>query len=129
MPRISKKFGYVPDLPNQGSPLQTPSTLLIDVHYSKLMLVERWTWERFTRLCAFLRISPAELASSVLMPHSYLEAYERSNRIHRNRTVSLALALHLTCLELRCCGEMTNDVVRQPFPNLNKPDAQPTSPS
>ncbi len=86
MPRISKKFGYVPDLPNQGSRLQTPSTLLIDVHYSKLLLVERWTWERFTRLCAFLQISPAELG---------------------------------------CCGEMTNDVIRTPFPDLSQKPCTP----
>jgi len=125
MPRISKKFGYVPDLPNQGSRLQTPSTLLIDVHYSKLLLVERWTWERFTRLCAFLQISPAELASSVLMPHDYLLNYERTNRIHRSRAVALPIALLLTCLELRCCGEMTNDVIRNPFPDLSQKPCTP----
>lgn len=118
MPRISKKFGYIPDLPNQGSPLQTPSTLLIDVHYAKLLLVERWTWERFNRMCAFLRISPAELASAVLMPHKMLETYQRNNRIPNRFGSARPIALLLTLLESHCCRQMTKDVIENPFPKL-----------
>lgn len=119
MPKFSKKFGYRPDLPNVGSRFQTPSTLLIDVHYNKLLLVERWTWERFIRLCAFLQISEGELASAVLMPHQYLGPYETSNHIHHSRARAAPIALLLTLLEHHCCGAMTKDTIENPFPNLN----------
>lgn len=113
-----KKFGYLPEMPNHGSPFQTPSTVLIDVHYCKLLLVERWTWERFTRLCAFLRISNAELASAVLMPHKMLAAYERDNRIPNRSGAARPIALLLTLLESHCCRHMTKDVIENPFPKL-----------
>lgn len=114
----ARKFGYIPPLPNEGSTLQTPSTVLIDVHYCKLLLVERWTWERFTRLCAFLRISNAELASAVLMPHKMLAAYERDNRIPNRSGAARPIALLLTLLESHCCRHMTKDVIENPFPKL-----------
>lgn len=120
MPRIGKKLGYVPDMPNAGSPHQTPSTLLIDAHYAQLLLVERWTWERFTRMCAFLQVSPAELASAVLLPHRFLDAYKRENKIPSRIGSGPAIALVLTLLETHCCGAMTRDVIENPFPDLNK---------
>lgn len=120
-----RPLGYVPSLPNAGSKRQTPNTLRIDVHYANLLLVERWTWDRFNRLAAFLQISHAELASAVTLPHRYLENYERTNRIPNRDGNGRALALLLTLLESHCCGEWTNDVIRNPFPDLN--DAQPPS--
>jgi hypothetical protein len=120
MPRISKKFGYIPDLPNNGSPLQTPSTLLVDVHYAKLLLVERWTWERFTRLCAFLRISEAELASAVLMPHKMIPVYKQKNKIPNRAGSARPIALLLTLLEHHCMGAMTKDTIANPFPSFQQ---------
>lgn len=86
------------------------------MHYAQLLLVERWTWDRFNRLCAFLRITPAELASTVMLPHRSLASFERSNRVptHSARPV----ALLLTLLEAHCCGAMTKDVIANPFPKL-----------
>ena len=106
-------------LPNEHSTVQTPGTLRIDVHYANLLLVERWDYPRFARLCAFLQISEAELASLVLMPHNYLPAFKLTNKLHHRRPVALPIAMILTLLELHCCGAMTKDVIVQPFPDLN----------
>lgn len=122
---IKRPIGYIPPLPNEGSKLQTANTLRIDVHYANLLLVERWTWDRFNRLAAFLQISHAELASAVTLPHRYLDRYASSNRIPNRDGNGRAIALLLTLLETHCCSEWTNDVIRNPFPDLN--NAQPPS--
>jgi hypothetical protein len=124
--RRKRAIGYLPSLPNEGSKLQTPNTLRIDVHYANLLLAERWTWDRFNRLAAFLQISHAELASAVTLSHRSLEKYESTNRIPNRDGNGRAIALLLTLLESHVCGEWTNDVIANPFPDLN--NAQPPSP-
>jgi hypothetical protein len=105
-------------LPNEGSNLQTPTTLLIDLHYAQHHIWERWTWERFKRFCAFLNVTPAELASIACIPHNQLELFEQRNRIMQGHAPNRAAALLLTLHELNCCAAYTKDVVANPFPNL-----------
>lgn len=105
-------------LPNEGSKLQTATTLLIDMRYSKLRIWERWTWERFTRLCNLLNVTPAELASIACIPHNQLERFEQRNRIYQANEKNRAAALVLTLLEAHSASAYTNDVVTEVFPDL-----------
>lgn len=107
-----------PNLPNERSHGQTTASLLIDVHYGKLFLVERWNWDRFIRLCSFLKMTPCEVASLVLMPHSDVALYERNNRLISLRARPIAMLL--TLLEAHVCRGMTDDIIENPYPDLTK---------
>ncbi len=100
---------------------------MIDIHYAKIRLVQRWDWNRYLRLCGFLRMTPSEVASLVLMPHCDIPNFEKSNRLVRTRARPIAMLL--TLLEARCYNGMTADVIENPFPNLNTlSDALPSNP-
>lgn len=113
---------YTPNLPNSNSNLATPGSRVIDIHYANLLLIERWTWERYTRLCEFLKMTPAELASLCLMPHSWLARYEERNSIPTGAGYSGArsIALILALVEAHAMQRITKDVITNPFPNFNK---------
>lgn len=115
------KVGLPPDLrlPNEGSELQTPTTLQVDLHYAKLAIWHRWSWERFVRLCNFLKVTPAELASIACIPHNQLENFQRRNRIMQSGSPNRAAALVLTLLEAHVAKEYTADVIEAPFPDLS----------
>lgn len=114
---FKRKFGELPQSLNFGSPHQTPASLMIDTHYHGLQLVERWTWTRYARFCAFLKMTPYEVASLVLMRHSAVEGFRQYNRLtgHNNR----ATALLLTLLEAHMCKDWSVDIIENPFPPLN----------
>jgi hypothetical protein len=113
---------YVPDyepvLPNGNSPGRTPSSVIIDVHYAKLLLVERWTFDRYKRLCKYLSMTPCEVASLALMPHSDVSVFEQTNQLHPQRARPIAMLL--TLLEAHVAGKFFHDVIDNPFPDLNK---------
>jgi hypothetical protein len=114
-----KKDRYVAPLPNMGSTGQTPASLAIDIHYAKLLLVERWTWERFVRLCHFLKMTSCEVASLVLLPHRHMAEYQRRNTLPLLRPHAASVALSLTLLEAYLMRGLTDDVVPNAFPDLN----------
>lgn len=111
---------YKPVLPNKGSAGQTPASLAIDVHYARLMLVERWNWERFVKLCTFLKMTPYEVASLVLLPHQCVEAYRAKNVLPMRRPHASSVALSLTLLEAYLMRGLTEDIISSPFPDLNQ---------
>ena len=113
-----KKSPYIAPLPNPGSEWQTPASLIIDIHYMNLLLVERWTWERFTKLCLFLKMTSYEVASLVLLPHKKVEEYRVKNILPLKRAHASSVALSLTLLEAYLMRGLTNDVIENPFPNL-----------
>lgn len=117
---MGSQVPYVLRLPNEGSRGQTPASLAIDIHYANLMLVERWTWERFTKLCLFLKMTAHEVASLVLLPHRYLVAYREKNVLPMRRDHAASVALNLTLLEAYLMRGLTEDIIDQPFPDLNK---------
>ena|SRR5579859_4152806 len=80
-------------LPNTGSKVQTAASLLIDVRYARMFVERPWDWDRFLRLCAFLKLMPAEQASIVRMPHSDLPLFERDLRIPNARRGPVELLL------------------------------------
>lgn len=114
-----KKDRYVAPLPNIGSTGQTPASLAIDIHYAKLLLVERWTWERFVRLCHFLKMTSCEVASLVLLPHRCIPAYKERNTLPLSRPHAASVALSLTLLEAYLMRGLTDDVLPDVFPDLN----------
>lgn len=117
---MAKVVPYKLRLPNEGSAGQTPASLAIDIHYLTLMLVERWTWERFAKLCLFLKMTDCEVASLVLLPHKYVARYRETNVLPLSRAHAESVALSLTLLEAYLMRGLTEDVIEQPFPNLNK---------
>jgi len=119
--RVYREITYLAPLPNEGSPHETPASIAIDVHYSNLLLYERWTYDRFVRLCAFLRVTEYEMASLVMMPHAWVPRFERDNRVPgAKQGAGRALLLILTILEAKLLHDYTRDVIDNPFPRLDK---------
>jgi len=106
--------------PNHGSKNATPASLKIDLWYKELNIWERWTWDRYVRLCRFLNLTPEELASVVCIPHSRLPGFAEENHIHAGALPDRAAALLLTMLETQVMGHLTKDVVEKAMPNLNE---------
>lgn len=125
--------GYLPPLPNADSEFTTATTKLIDINYSNKRIAERWTWERYQRLCSFLKVTEAELASLVLMPHAWLPKFRDYSQIPCSVTGGgRAVAMLLTLLEARVLKKLVPDVVKHPIPNLNhilkrREDPRPTA--
>jgi hypothetical protein len=110
-------------LPNEQSPWQTPATLQIDLHYCRLRVWERWTYERFVRLAKFLNVTPVELASAACIPHRAIATLKERNHLYLGRVPDRAGALVLTLLEAHVAKHFTTDVIENPFPNLNSSDS------
>ena len=111
---------HLPRLPNIGSPGQTPASLAIDAHYLNLDLIRLWNWEHFVRLCHFLKMTDCEVASLVLLPHKDLAAYRERNLLPLKYPHALSVALTLTLLETYLMRGLTEDLILNPFPDLNK---------
>jgi hypothetical protein len=110
-----REFAYIPSLPNQGSPHQTPASLMIDVRYANMLLVERWTWDRFARLCQFLQHTPYEVASMVALKHDSVDVFRETKVLPR--FYARQTALLLTALEYSVCRAYSDDVL-DPFAEL-----------
>lgn len=115
-----KGSGYLPPLPNAASEFRTATTTLIDLHYSNLRIAERWDWDRFQRLCSFLKVTEYELASLVLCPHDWIPKFREHNRIPCSVSGGgRAVAMMLTVLEAKVLRRLVPDVIDEPMPNLN----------
>ncbi len=112
--------GYLPPLPNSDSDYTTATTKILDLHYSNLRIAERWTYERYERLCSVLKVTPYELASLVCMPHSHVEKLRDYGQIPGIvNGGGRAVGLVLTILEARILKRLVPDVIENPFPNLD----------
>jgi hypothetical protein len=105
------KFGFS-SLPNLGEKSQTPATLMIDTHYAQLRLLDRWTWERYCRLCEYLRMTAYEMASVVMLPHANVSIFRTHGRIPNPGATHIALLL--TMIEYNMCKGIAIDAV-DPF--------------
>lgn len=127
MPRDQARFawrkngsGYLPPLPNTDSEFTTATTKIIDLHYSNKRIAERWTWERFQRLCSFLKVTEPELASLCLMPHAWIPKLRENNQLPCIVSGGgRAVGMMLTMLEARVMKKVVGDVIINPMPNLN----------
>lgn len=111
---------YTPSLPNVGSKGQTPASLAIDIHYLNLMLVNRWDWERYVKLCGLLKMTACEVASLVLLPHRCIERYQEKNVLPLTPAHAASVALNLTLLESYLLRGLSEDIIENPFPDLTK---------
>lgn len=119
----TSSFGLLLPLPNRASRRQTLISRYFDLHYSSLDLLGRWTWERFARLCDFLKLTPEEVASLALLPHARLTFFKERNHIGGNDYMPHAMML--TLLEARVLKNFSVDVIDNPFPDMQKiPDAK-----
>gem|GEM_PF-3887096 len=101
-----------PRFPNIRSKDQTVVTAQIDIHYADLGVVERWTWERFTRLAAFLRLQHAELSSLICLPHTDMRKAQKDDKFHGSA------AMLLTLMEAQFMADYIG-TIKNPFPDLN----------
>lgn len=113
---LPRSFGTIARLPNDGSEHQTPASLMLDQHWCQMQLVERWSWVRFARLCQFLKFTPWELASLVMLRHEKIEDYQRTGRLNGSNMRPVALVL--TMLEATVLKSWTDDIITDPFPQL-----------
>jgi len=102
--------------PNARSSHRSPTSLVIDAHYAGLALTHRWTWERYTRLAAFLQLTKWELASLALIPHRRIERWERDFIFPFEPDVAYAHAMILTLIEANVLSNYTKDIIANPFP-------------
>lgn len=110
-------YGMTPQLPNVGSTHSTPTTQLLDCHWSTMSLVRRWDWVRFVRLANFLQMTPWELASLAMIKHAALEGYKRRGVLPVQNPS--ATALLLTLLEAQAMKGWTADIIVNPWPSLS----------
>jgi hypothetical protein len=92
---------------------QTLGSRRIDLHYAKLGLPKRWTWRRFTDLCSFLRVTPEEMASTILLPHSHLPGCFKRNAFPG------PAALLLTLIEANVMKGLSADIIENPIASLS----------
>ncbi len=112
--------GYLPPLPNAGSDHTTATTKLLDLHYSNLRIAERWTWDRYQRICSVLKVTEYEMASLSLMPHDWIPKFKTRNRIPCSVLGGgRAVAMLLTMIEARVMKKLVPDVIEEPMANLN----------
>lgn len=114
------KDSYVPTLLNKDSEGQTPASLAIDIHYLNLRLVERWTWERYLRLCVYLKLTEYELASLVRLPHKVIGKYRAGFSLPLPRGSAESVALLLTLVETHFMQGLRGDVITEIFPKVNR---------
>jgi hypothetical protein len=95
----------------RSNPLKTstPASELIDIHYEVLGVKRRWNRDRIERLCGYLKLSEAELASMVCATHQSFSGY-----ITRN-TFPGPVALLLTILETRYLTGKAPDIITNLF--------------
>lgn len=105
-----------PLLPNSSSKHQTLGSRRIDLHYAKLRIPHRWTWARFQALCAFLRVTPEEMASTICLPHSRLAG------INQRNCFPGSAALLLTLIEANVKKGLSTDIIENPIASLSPND-------
>lgn len=105
-----RKFAHVLGV-NRG-PFETPGSALIDIHYAKLRIDQRWSWDRFLRLAGALRVTTGELASLVRLRHSLLVGAQERNQFPP------PVALLLTLVEAHVSKGLVPDAIENPFPKL-----------
>jgi hypothetical protein len=118
-------FGFLRPLPNEGSPHRTPASIIYDLHWANLRLVERWDWARFARLSTFLRHTPYELGSLVMMSHQAVDSLRRYNNIRTHGARQVALTL--TLLEAHLLAGWRNDIIENPFPSIHSSEGSGAS--
>ncbi len=95
---------------NIGSRHRTSATLSFDIHYAQLEVIRRWDRDRYLRLCAFLQLTPHELASLICWRHCEVNvAVENSN-------FPGPVALLLTMIEAQAMINHSKDVIANPLP-------------
>jgi hypothetical protein len=105
--------------PNFGSDFATPSSQRVDAHYVKLNLLDRWTWERFSRMCRFMQLTPYELGSIACIPHRVIEQWKLRSVLPMSATQgAYAVALILTVIESQVLAGHVSDVIEDPIPKL-----------
>lgn len=114
---LPREYGSVRSLPNLQSAHQTVASRLVDTHFARLGLVQRWTWDRFIRLANFLEMTPWELASMVMLKHDAVESYKRRSQLPVRNPQPTAFLL--TLIESRAMKGWTTDIIENPFPNLS----------
>ena len=119
---------YIPKMPNEGSEHQTPASLAIDLHYASLLITERWNWERYVRLCCFVKMTPWEVASIVRMPHAMVAHFKEEKTLVGRRGAH-AITLLLTILEAHWYAGFTTDIIPDPFPTINQDEPCTIPPS
>lgn len=115
-------YGNTKPLPNVNSAHRTPASLMVDLHYARLCLVERWDWTRFVRLANFLQITPWELASLAMIRHDALDGYKLRGVLPVKNPQPTAMIL--TLLEAQALKGWVNDIIPNPWPSLSRTYAE-----
>jgi predicted DNA-binding protein (UPF0251 family) len=87
----------------------TTASILIDTHYEKLNIQGRWNRTRVERLCGYLRITQAELASIVGVNHKNFRRFISKNRF------PLTAGILLTLLETHYLSGLAPDIIDEIF--------------
>ena len=105
-------------LPKDAHLEPTLGSRRIDLHYAKLGIPQRWTWDRFSLLCSVLRVTHLELASVVCLPSAALKRAFFANQFPG------PAALLLTLIEADVMKGIT-DTIENPLASLSSSDDRP----
>lgn len=94
---------------------QTLGSKRIDLHYAKLNIPRRWTWNRFNLLCSVLRVTHREMASVLCLPPTAIRTAYFAN------SFSGPAALLLTLIEADVMKGIT-DTIDNPLASLPSDD-------
>ncbi len=106
------EFKFKPHLPNSDSAHKTAASLTFDLHYAQLGLVQRWDWQRYCRLAAFLELTVYELGSLLCITHRRVISRKSGSRFLPTE------CLLLTMLEAQAMKSYGADVIENPLPKL-----------
>ena len=87
----------------------TSASILMDAHYMRIGVVNKWNKERVDRLCGFLRMNYGEIASLLLMPHKEFQ------RVILKPKFPGPLCLLLSIIEHRYLKHYTKDTIDNLF--------------
>lgn len=93
-------------LTNNNVETSTELSMLYDIHYNELNIVNRWGRERIQRLCDVMKVSSFELASVIRMPHTEMKAaMTKGSPLHGSACVLLSE------MEKHMLSKYTKDVI------------------
>jgi hypothetical protein len=104
--------------PNLKSPFRTPASIAYDINWDTKSLADKWDWDRYTRLSAFLSHTVYEMGSLIQMKHTQVDWFRQHNYLHRDTVTANLFATLLTLIENHVMHAYTDDILGNPFPKV-----------
>ncbi len=89
--------------------VRVDNSLLIDLHYKEVGLLERWDTRRVERLCSILNVTWRELASMMMHDHVEMENNRKDGKFPG------PICILMTLIENHAISEIVPDPIDEPM--------------